>query len=119
MAPSHGNPLIRLATYGTLAPGRPNHHQVADIKGVWSTGTIRGHLTKVGWGTALGFPGFVPDPDGDALEVHVLTSVELEHHWDRLDAFEGVEYRRETILVETTAGHVAAFIYVVEEEKET
>jgi hypothetical protein len=33
-----------LATYGTLAPGRPNHHVVAPLGGEWTEGLIEGDL---------------------------------------------------------------------------
>ena len=43
-----------LATYGTLAPGRSNYHQLSDLRGEWSIGTVRGKLVDKGWGAALG-----------------------------------------------------------------
>lgn len=33
-----------LATYGTLAPGRANHHQLAELQGHWQAGHVTGHL---------------------------------------------------------------------------
>lgn len=106
----------RLATYGTLAPGRVNHHQLAGLEGTWSTGTIRGRLIQTGWGAALGYPALVLDEgqsrDGDKIIVHLFTSADLPNHWDRLDAFEGAEYRRGQIMVETAEGLVAAWIYL-------
>ena len=30
----------RLATYGTLAPSRPNHHQLDGLTGHWSQGHV-------------------------------------------------------------------------------
>jgi gamma-glutamylcyclotransferase (GGCT)/AIG2-like uncharacterized protein YtfP len=102
----------RLATYGTLAPGRPNHHQLADLAGRWTTGIIRGHLVARGWGAALGYPAFVPDAQGEAIEVHLLESPDLPGHWARLDAFEGEEYRRKPVTVETAQGPCEAWIYL-------
>src|SRR5215207_10740041 len=49
-----------LAVYGTLAPGQPNHHVVAPLGGGWKDGLIEGDLLPVGWGAALGYPGFRP-----------------------------------------------------------
>src|SRR5215213_5194029 len=63
-----------LATYGTLAPGRPNHHVVAPLGGEWTEGLIEGDLISVGWGAALGYPGFRPRVGGDAVAVWVLTA---------------------------------------------
>jgi gamma-glutamylcyclotransferase (GGCT)/AIG2-like uncharacterized protein YtfP len=106
----------RLATYGTLAPGRPNHHQLAALNGVWSMGTIRGRLVEEGWGAALGYPALVLDAGQDeeveAVPGHLFTSPDLPAHWARLDAFEGAEYRRSNVMVETAEGAVSAWIYL-------
>lgn len=102
----------RLATYGTLAPGRVNHHQLAGLAGTWTTGTIRGRLVETGWGAALGYPALVLDESGDALPVHLFTSPDLPAHWARLDAFEGAGYRRGEVVVETAEGGVSAWIYL-------
>lgn len=106
----------RLATYGTLAPGRVNHHQLAGLEGAWTTGTIRGRLIQTGWGAALGYPALVLDDgqstEGEAIAVHLFTSADLPSHWDRLDAFEGAEYRRGEVMVETAEGPVTAWIYL-------
>lgn len=85
----------RLATYGTLAPGRANHQQLADLKGRWLQGTARGRLLEAGWGAALGYPGLVLNPSGQDIDVHLFESPDLPEHWTRLDAFEGTGYRRE------------------------
>ena len=104
---------MRLATYGSLAPGRPNHHQLAGMQGQWSRGTVRGRLTHAGWGAALGFPGLTLDPEGDIVEVHVFESPELPDHWLALDDFEGSGYRRVATRVVTKHGEIDAFIYVL------
>src|ERR1700733_10423453 len=51
----------RLAVYGTLAPGRVNHHQISALAGNWKRGTVKGKLLSSGWGAALGFPGLILD----------------------------------------------------------
>ena len=43
----------RLATYGTLAPGRVNHHQLDGLEGQWLQGHVRGTLVASGWGADL------------------------------------------------------------------
>ena len=43
-----------LAVYGTLAPGRPNHHVLAPLGGEWTDGLIEGDLLPVGWDAELG-----------------------------------------------------------------
>lgn len=108
--------LRHLFVYGTLAPGRPNHHVVAGIAGTWSRGTVRGHLFEEGWGATLGYPAIVLDPAGDVVEGFVLASAELPRHVDGLDAFEGEGYRREvtTVAVER-GGMVEAYVYVLRE----
>ena len=104
----------RLVTYGTLAPGRPNNHQLADLKGSWRLGTVRGRLVEAGWGAELGFPGLILDPSGHSVEVHLFESADLPNHWLRLDAFEGAGYRRVITQVSTADGDLDASIYVIE-----
>ena len=105
---------MRLATYGTLAPGRVNHVQLADLKGHWRQGTVRGRLVEEGWGAKLGYPGLILDPSGHAIEVHVFESLELPDHWLRLDAFEGAGYRRVVTQVCTRDGDLDVSIYVID-----
>jgi len=83
-----------LAVYGTLAPGRPNHHVVAPLGGESTDGLIEGDLLPVGWGATLGYPGFRPRAGGDAVAVQVLTAPSLATAWPTLDRFEGSEYQR-------------------------
>ena len=61
-----------LASYGTLAPGRPNYHVVAPLGGEWVEGLIEGDLIPSGWGAELGFPGFRPRAGGETVAVWVL-----------------------------------------------
>lgn len=107
------NAETRLATYGTLAPGRPNHHQLAELEGNWTRGLVKGTLKQAGWGAEQGYPGIVLDDDGQEVEVHIFHSADLPNHWPRLDAFEGEGYRRVSVDVRTGAGVVAAFIYAL------
>lgn len=107
------SPVERLATYGTLMPGRENHHQLEGLVGRWRAGHVRGRLVEAGWGAARGFPALVLEPDGAAVPVQVLESPELAAHWPRLDAFEGAEYERVVTVVETDDGPLEAAIYVL------
>ncbi|WP_369254730.1 gamma-glutamylcyclotransferase family protein [Geodermatophilus amargosae] len=102
----------RLVTYGSLAPGRPNHSHVAELRGRWFRGTVRGRLVEEGWGAALGFPAMVLDPDGPVVDVQVLESADLPAHWSRLDEFEGPGYERVLVPVATDDGEVEAHLYV-------
>lgn len=106
-------PDTRLATYGSLAPGRVNHHQLTMLRGHWSRGTVRGDLRNSGWGSALGFPGLVLDPAGISIDVYIFESEDLANHWARLDEFEGPGYRRVVARVSTSFGELDAWIYVL------
>jgi gamma-glutamylcyclotransferase (GGCT)/AIG2-like uncharacterized protein YtfP len=103
----------RLATYGTLAPGRPNHHQLDGLDGRWLDGQVYGTLVEAGWGATLGYPALVLDPDGTAIDVHVFESAALPAQWSRLDHFEGPGYRRVATTVHTPTGDLPASIYVL------
>lgn len=84
----------RLAVYGTLAPGKPNHHVVAPLGGEWTNGIVEGDLSEEGWGATLGYPAFRPRAGGAVIAVQVLTSSALPAAWPEIDRFEGPEYRR-------------------------
>lgn len=84
----------RLAVYGSLAPGRQNHHIVQPLGGRWTAGVVEGDLGSFGWGGAIGFPALRLRSGGPTVAVHVLTSAALRDAWADLDAFEGTEYRR-------------------------
>ena len=103
----------RLATYGTLAPGRVNHQRLAGLEGRWQKGTVRGRLVDAGWGAALGYPGLVLDPQAPLVEVDLFESADLPDHWPRLDAFEGAGYQRVVTPVRTADGELDAWIYVI------
>jgi gamma-glutamylcyclotransferase (GGCT)/AIG2-like uncharacterized protein YtfP len=105
--------LHRLATYGTLAPGRLNDHQLGGLEGRWLEGYVQARLVEAGWGASLGFPAMVLDPDGPAVHVDVFESADLPAHWSRLDDFEGPGYRRVVTTVHTPAGEIDACIYVL------
>jgi len=104
-----------IAFYGTLRPGQVNHHEVSNIHGSWSHGTIMGELLPQGWGHALGHPGLVLNGSGP-IAVELLESGELAEHLDRLDEFEGPDYERVIAQVNTEAGAVPAWMYVVRQQ---
>lgn len=103
----------RLATYGTLAPGRINHGQLADLQGTWVRATVRGNLIDAGWGAAYGCPGLVLDPSGQEIEVHVFESHDLPGYWEHMDRFEGPGYRRVTATVWLEDAQFDVSIYVL------
>jgi gamma-glutamylcyclotransferase (GGCT)/AIG2-like uncharacterized protein YtfP len=110
------NPL-RLAVYGSLAPGERHHDQVAHLGGSWEPGSVRGRVLDRGWRQGRGYPGFVHDPAGPRVPVMVLSSPTLATAWDALDDFEGREYRRIVVDVELESGEtVPAGIYELRPE---
>ena len=118
MANANAAADTRLATYGTLAPGRVNNHQLADLKGTWRQGTVTGRLVEAGWGAELGYPGLILDPSAQPIEVHIFQSLDLPDHWPRLDAFEGAGYRRVITQVRTPDGDLDVSIYVIDSDLE-
>ncbi len=105
---------MRLATYGTLAPGRINNHQLAELQGVWRQGSVRGRLIEAGWGAKLGYPGLILEPSGQTVDVYIFESSDLPDHWQRLDEFEGVGYQRVVTAINTSDGYLQASIYVID-----
>ena len=105
----------RLAVYGSLAPGRSNHHVLRGLTGTWRPGIVHGHLHQLGWGADLGHPAIVIDSSAPAVPVMVLTSVDLPAAWPRLDEFEGPAYRRRLVTTDLDDGTtVSANIYELE-----
>jgi len=106
--------MQRLFVYGTLAPGRVNHHILAGIPGTWEEARLRGVLIEKGWGAAMGCPGILPDEDAGEVSGHVFTSLHLETHWERIDTFEGDGYERMLVSIEIESGQWAeAYVYAL------
>ena len=84
----------RLVVYGSLAPGEANHHHLADLRGSWERGSVRGRKHDRGWGARTGYPGLELTSAGDEVPVLLFVSDDLPGAWERLDAFEGSDYRR-------------------------
>jgi gamma-glutamylcyclotransferase (GGCT)/AIG2-like uncharacterized protein YtfP len=104
----------RLFIYGTLAPGRPNAHVLADIQGEWEPATVTGRLLYEGWGAAVGYPGIVLDEQGGEVEGFLFSSEALAEHWGRLDEFEGSGYERVATTVKRKDGTtVEAYTYAL------
>ncbi len=106
--------MEKLFVYGTLAPGKPNHYVLEDVPGNWSPASIRGQLHNQGWGADQGCPGVIPKDDGEPIQGFIFSSPELAANWEKLDAFEGEEYRRVKVNVETEDGQtIEAFVYAL------
>jgi gamma-glutamylcyclotransferase (GGCT)/AIG2-like uncharacterized protein YtfP len=91
----------RLAVYGSLAPREKHHDQVASLGGEWLAGSVEGTVLDRGWGAGIGYPAMRWTPGARRVPVRMLTSDLLPSAWDRLDAFEGPDYRRILVPVET------------------
>lgn len=94
----------RLAVYGTLAPGEPNHHHLSELPGHWRPGTVTGELVQVGWGADLGYPALRWSADAGEVAVQLFASEALPAHWARLDEFEGGQYLRILVPVRMADG---------------
>ena len=102
-----------LFTYGTLAPGRENHHHVENIDGDWMQAAVRGRLVNHGWGADLGFPALVVDETGDWVQGWALKSTNLALCFPALDQFEGHEYQRTQVAVTLENDEVVqAYVYL-------
>lgn len=109
--------INRLFVYGTLAPGRPNEHVLAEVPGEWQPATVTGTLLQEGWGAAAGYPGIVLDEHGDEVQGLLFSSESLDQHWARLDEFEGDGYERVLTRVRLQDGTaVEAYIYRLSEK---
>ncbi len=108
----------RLFVYGTLAPGRPKEHVLAEVPGTWEPATVKGKLLQEGWGAAFGYPGIVLDELGGEVHGFIFSSVEFSAHWGRLDEFEGDGYERVVTSAKLGDGTVVnAHIYVLKENR--
>jgi len=97
----------RLAVYGTLAPGEPNHHHLSDLAGEWiAGGTVTGTLESLGWGADMGYPALRWSASGDEVAVRLFVCAELPAHWPRLDEFEGDQYLRMLVPVRFADGRI-------------
>jgi gamma-glutamylcyclotransferase (GGCT)/AIG2-like uncharacterized protein YtfP len=103
--------VSRLASYGTLAPGRQHHDQLTGLRGRWVPGFVLGRRITITWGASVGYPGLILDPAGEPVEVAVFLSGDLPAHWQRLDAFEGPDYRRTRVIVNIAGEKLPSCIY--------
>lgn len=87
-------PSVKLAIYGTLAPGKANHRHIADLGGGWHDAAVRGRLDRVPCGVHEGLPAIVLDPAAAPHRLKLLACEHLPDAWARLDAFEGEEMQR-------------------------
>lgn len=102
-----GQPSKKLISYGSLMPGQPNHVVVSDLEGEWQDCVIRGTINKIN-----GLSRFSWNPTGPELSVCLFTSDDLSRSWERIDRFEGKEYRRQLIPAKIKIGIAIAYVYI-------
>ena len=93
-----------LAIYGTLAPGKVNHHHIVDLGGTWRDAAVRGHLGRVPGGIHEGLSAMVVGTGEPLHPVKLLLCEALPAAWPRLDAFEGEEMQRHLVPLEGEDG---------------
>ena len=114
MTPSPGTSPLGLFVYGSLRPGERNEHVLSGLDGSWERASVRGRLHEEGWGSSIGYPAIVLDDRAEPVPGWLFVSDDLEGHWDRLDAFEGEEYRRVRTRARLEDGSsVPAWVYVL------
>ena len=86
--------------YGTLRPGGSQNHRMAAAR-LLGPAWVRGALYRIDW-----YPGLLPDSAGAPVrgDLYEVDEVTLR----ALDAFEGPEYRRETLPVSLPDGSKTA-----------
>ena len=106
--------MQRLFVYGTLAPGRPNHHVLESIAGSWEKASLKGTLLQEGWGAEMGCPGIVVGDEGGEVEGFLFCSDQLAEYWPTLDQFEGGGYSRVSVTVKLQDNReVEAYVYAL------
>ena len=106
--------MTRLFVYGTLAPGEENAHIMDGMTGTWIKASVRGRRVSTGCGSLGIHPGFFPDEKGELVQGLIFESQDLPQHWDRLDKFEGKDYKRVAVTAALENGEqVQAHIYSV------
>jgi gamma-glutamylcyclotransferase (GGCT)/AIG2-like uncharacterized protein YtfP len=110
--------IDRLFVYGTLAPGRPNEHVLANVPGSWVPATVGGTLVHAGWGADVGFPAIIIDDAGERVDGFVFSSELLAEHWAWLDDFEGDGYARVLASATLEDGSVVdAYVYALRQDR--
>jgi gamma-glutamylcyclotransferase (GGCT)/AIG2-like uncharacterized protein YtfP len=98
----------RFAIYGSLGPGKVNHHVVADLPGTWADGVVTGMLRWPAGGEVSDFPVLRWRAGGPPVDAQLLVSDALPEHWSRIDEFEGPAYRRILVPVHVANGDLLA-----------
>ncbi len=114
MLAARNKTMNKLFVYGTLAPGKPNEHVLAQLAGNWQEASVKGILYDQSWGAPPGCPGIVLGEHGDSVKGFIFSSEDLIDHWSRLDDFEGSAYQRVSTLAHLDDdGAIETQIYVL------
>jgi len=101
-----------LFVYGSLAPGHPNAHLLAPLKGTWKRGTVIGFLHNKSVENGYQYYGIELDRHGGPVQGLLFSSPRLEAFWPELDAFEGEDFKRSVTEVTLSGGKTLnAYIY--------
>jgi hypothetical protein len=100
-------------------PNCPNGHVLDNIVGKFAPATVRGYLKDAGWSASMGYPGIQLDEEGDTVHGYIFSSSNLINHWENLDEFEGEEFQRQPVTVETyDEFDVDTYIYILKVEED-
>ncbi|RDE19967.1 gamma-glutamylcyclotransferase [Motiliproteus coralliicola] len=103
-----------LFVYGSLAPGQSNQHLLAELPGSWQPAHVQGRLEQLSRGAAKGYLAIELDDKADEVPGLLFCSKALAGFWPRLDAFEGVAYRRVLTSARLENGsQVEAYVYEI------
>lgn len=106
--------INRIFIYGTLQPGKPNHHVMKGFRGSWTKATVTGSLKQEGWGAKQGCPGIVLGTSSEAVEGYVFQTEQIQDLLPVLDKLEGEDYVRvQTIASLESGDQVEAHIYAL------
>ena len=83
-----------LFIYGTLMPNAPHEQILENIYGKFIRASVKGFLKDQGWSASMGYPGITIDSKGDTIHGYIFYSNNLINHWEKLDEFEGKEFKR-------------------------
>jgi gamma-glutamylcyclotransferase (GGCT)/AIG2-like uncharacterized protein YtfP len=101
-----------LFVYGTLRSGERNAGELDRIPGgTRRRASARGTLATRGQGGPYPYPAITLDEAAPEVPGELFSAPTLEEHWERLDAFEGEEYRRVRTTVDSAEGPVEAWVY--------
>ena len=108
------NQINSIFVYGTLQPGKQNGKILKKIKGTWKKGFVFGKLINISKGINYGYPVIEIKKKGDKIFGMVFLSKNLKKIINKLDVFEGKDYKRIITNVNLTNGtKIKSYIYII------